>query len=94
MKLCPGSEVYDTEDSAAGHMMLPCSQFQDASQRQRKDEAQVFMVGDYFAPTESRAALQGLPKTKTEKSDSSTFQSFDQMASETLDLLAEADALL
>ena len=94
LKLSPGSEVYDTEDSQTGHMMLPCSQFQDASRRQRKDEAQVFMVGDYVSPMESRAALKGLPETKAEKSDSRAFQSFDQKLSETLDLLDEAESLL
>ena len=31
LELSPGSEIYDTEDSATGHMMLPCSQFSSAS---------------------------------------------------------------
>ena len=87
--LSPGSEVYDTEDSQAGHMMLPCSQFRDASRRQHKDEAQVFMVGDYFSPKEASAALQRLPAPKAEKNDSKTFQSSDKQLSETLDRLEE-----
>ena len=67
LKLSPGSEVYDTEDSQAGHMMFPCSQFQNVSRQHRKEEAVVFLVGDYFN-TESRAALQRLPVS--EKKDS------------------------
>ena len=62
LKLSPGSEVYDTEDSAAGHMM-PCSQFRDVSRQQRKEEVVIFLVGDYFK-SESRAALQRLPDSE------------------------------
>ena len=101
MKLSPGSEVYDTEDSQAGHMMLPCSQFRDASRQQNKAEAQVFMVGEYFAPKEAEAsvALQRLPASRAEKTHSRTFQSSDKQFSETLDRLEkefweEADTLL
>ena len=65
LRLSPGSEVYDTVDSKAGHMMLPCSQFGDASRQQNNQESQTFLVGDYFAPQdpseESRAALQRPP---------------------------------
>ena len=61
LRLSPGSEIYDTEDSKAGHMMLPCSQFGDTSRQQNNQESQTFLVGDYFAPQESRAALQRLP---------------------------------
>ena len=60
-RLSPGSEIYDTEDSKAGHMMLPCSQFNDASRQQNSREVQTFLVGDHFAPKESSAALQRLP---------------------------------
>ena len=65
LKLSPGSEVYETEDSKAGHMMLPCSQFANASRQQNRD-AQTFLVGDYFAPKESSAALQRLPDSAEE----------------------------
>ena len=101
LKLSPGSEVYDTEGSQAGHMMLPCSQFRDASRQQNTALSQVFMVGDYFSPKEAEAsaALQRLPASKAKKTDSKTFQSSDKQLSEALDRLEEefweeADALL
>ena len=77
-KLSPGSEAYDTEDSQAGHMMLPCSQFRDASRQHRKGDVQIFHVGSYFSPLESSAARQRLPDPKAEKkehhtSDANTF---------------------
>ena len=78
LKLSPGSEVYNTEDSAAGHMMLPCSQFRNASRRQHKEESQVFLVGDYFAPDKSRAALQRLPDSKADP-DSFLQNAFDEL---------------
>ena len=66
LKLSPGSEIYDTEDSQAGHMMLPCSQFSDTSRRQHNQEEQTFLVGDHFASqkaslNETSVALQRLP---------------------------------
>ena len=66
LKLSPGSEIYETEDSAAGHMMLPCSQFNDANRQQNNQEVQTFLVGDYFAPnqdspTEIDATIQSQP---------------------------------
>ena len=101
LKLSPGSEVYDTEDNQAGHVMLPCSQFRDASRQQNKAESQVFMVGDYFSPKEAEAsaALQRLSASKAKKTDSKSFQSSDKQFSETLDRLEkefweEADTLL
>ena len=94
MKLSPGSEVYDTEDSQAGHMMLPCSQSRDASRQQRKEGVQVIHVGKYFSPMEFSAALQRQPDTKAEENEKKTFQSFDQKLGETLDLLHEAASLL
>ena len=86
LKLSPGSEVYHTEDSQAGHMMLPCSQFRDASRKQNKEEAQIFLVGDYFAPDKSRAALQRLPDLKADS------DSFLQNALNELDATAGKDA--
>ena len=88
LKLSPGSEVYDPEDSAAGHMMRPCSQFRDASRRQNKEEAQVFLVGDYFAPEKSSAALQRLPDLKADS------ESFLRNALDELDAIAGSDASL
>ena len=61
LKLSPGSEVFDTEDSKAGHMMLPCSHFKGANRQQNRQEAQTFLVGDYFSPQETRAVRQCLP---------------------------------
>ena len=42
LKLSPGSQIYDTVDSKAGHMMLPCSKFSDASRQQNNQEVQTF----------------------------------------------------
>ena len=89
LKRSTGSEVYDTEDSQAGHMMLPCSQFREASRRQRKDEAQVFLFGDYFPPGKSSAALQRLPDTKAENNRKTTSALLD----DALGFLKKADAL-
>ena len=89
LKLSPGSEVYDTEDSQAGHMMLPCSQFREASRRQRKDEAQVFLVGDYFSPGKSSAVLRRLPDTKAEGNRKTT----SALLNDALGFLKKADAL-
>ena len=73
------SEAYDAEDSAAGHMMLPCSQFRKVSAQYRKEDVQIFLVGDYFEPQEHRAALQRLPrhpeaeKEEQKEADAKTF---------------------
>ena len=72
LKLSPGSEAYNTEDRQAGHMMLPCSQSRDASRQQRKEDAQVFLVGDYFSPMESSAAVQRQPDPKAERKEKNT----------------------
>ena len=61
LKLSPGSEVYDTEDSQAGHMMLPCSQFRDIKRQQRKEDVQIFVNGEYFASKVSPAARKCSP---------------------------------
>ena len=78
LKLSPGSEVFDTEDSKAGHMMLPCSQFKGVNRKQNREEAQIFLVGDYFAPTESSAALQRLPDSRA-NSDLFMRDAFDEL---------------
>ena len=47
LRLSPGSEAHDLEESLVGHLMLPCSRF--AGQRpQRSSETQAFTVGTYF----------------------------------------------
>ena len=89
LKLSPGSEVFETEDSKAGHMMLPCSQFKDANRQQNREDAQTFLVGDYFAPTEPRAALQCLPGSRA---DTNT-ELFLRDALDELDALAGSDSL-
>ena len=89
LKLSPGSEVFDTEDSKAGHMMLPCSQFKGVNRKQNREEAQIFLVGDYFAPTESSAALQRLPDTKADKNRKTT----SALLNDALGFLKKADAL-
>ena len=53
-------------------MMLPCSQFRDASWQQRKEDVQVFLVGDYFSPMEFSAALQRQPDPKAERKENNT----------------------
>ena len=80
--------MYDTGDSQAGHMMLPCSQFRNASPRQHKEEAQVFLVGAYFAPEKSSAALQRLPDLKADSG------SFLRNALDELDAIAGKDVSL
>ena len=67
-------------------MMLPRLQFRDASRRQRKEETQVFLVGDYFAPGKSSAALQRLPDLKADSA------SFLRNALDELDAIAGSDA--
>jgi len=49
IRLSPGSEVHELEESPAGHLMLPCSRF-GPQQSQHTSEAQTFLVGDYYAP--------------------------------------------
>ena len=49
IRLSPGSEVHALEESPAGHLMLPCSHF-GPQQVQHTSEAQIFVVGDYYAP--------------------------------------------
>ena len=46
IRLSPGSEVYDLEDSEAGHQMLPCRQFKQG--RKPNQESQTFLIGTYF----------------------------------------------
>ena len=69
-------------------MMLPFSQFRDASRRQNKEEAQVFLVGDYISPDKSRAALQRLPDLKADS------ESILRNALDELDAIAGKDASL
>ena len=45
--LSPGSEVHDIEESAAGHLMLPCSRF-GRQHQQHTEDSQVFTVGEFF----------------------------------------------
>ena len=93
IKLSPGSEIYDLEDSAAGHQMLPCSQFHKG--RRPTQESQTFLVGDFFGkkpdPKGGDASYTSGPGSKRWES---TLKSFDQKANETLDFLDEADSLL
>ena len=64
IKLSPGSEAYDLEESEMGHLMLPCSQFQ-AGKQSMNTEPIVFAVGaDYETanagtPTGSPQGLAG-----------------------------------
>ena len=48
------------------------------ARRQHKEESQVFLVGDYFAPDKSRAALQRLPDLKADP-DSFLQNAFDEL---------------
>ena len=46
LKLSPGSVKHDLVESSAGHLMLPCSEFNVP--RKRSEEITAFIVGDYF----------------------------------------------
>ena len=47
LRLSPGSEMHELEESPVGHLMLPCSRF--AGQRPgRSSESQSFVVGSFF----------------------------------------------
>ena len=50
-------------------MMLPCSQFADASRQQDNRDVQTFLVGDYFSPKGTSAALQRLPGSEATTAD-------------------------
>ena len=93
IKLSPGSEVYDLEDSEAGHQMLPCSQFHKG--RKPTKDSQTFLVGDYFeADKQDRSGDVSFTSGPGSQKWNSVLKSFDQKASETLDFLDEADAML
>ena len=47
LKLSPGSEKLDLQDSPMGHMMLPCSEFR--RQDVKTKESVSFVVGEYYA---------------------------------------------
>ena len=54
LRLSPGSEKYDCVDSSMGHMMLPCSNFNNQSHQSK--ESMHSLVGEYF--TSDKAATQ------------------------------------
>ena len=92
MKLSPGSEIYNLEDSGAGHQMLPCSQFHQG--RKPTQESQTFLVGDFFEKKPDHSGYASHTCGPGSKRWESALKSFDQKASETLDFLDEADSLL
>ena len=67
--LSPGSEVHDLEESAAGHLMLPCSRVGRQHQLHTED-SQVFTVGEFFlarpesSPQEVSLSPQGLNRQR------------------------------
>ena len=92
IKLSPGSEIYDLEDSEAGHQMLPCSQFHKG--RKPTKDGRTFLVGDYFEADKQDYGVDVSPTSGPGSQRwNSALKSFDQKASETLDFLDEADAL-
>ena len=46
LKLSPGSVKHDLVESSAGHLMLPCSEFNVPMKRY--EEVTAFIVGDHF----------------------------------------------
>ena len=48
LRLSPGSEKHDLQESGMGHLMLPCSTFGPHNGR-TFDETMNFVVGDFFA---------------------------------------------
>ena len=88
IKLSPGSEIYDLEDSQAGHQMLPCSQFRRGSRPTK--ESQTFLVGTYFA-ADKQEPNGGEPSLTGGSCGQEMSDMIDQC---TLTLLEEADALL
>ena len=52
LRLSPGSEKYDLDESSMGHLMLPCSEYDTP---QQSTEVRNFVVGEYFAATTSVA---------------------------------------
>ena len=51
IRLSPGSERYAVERSAMGHLMLPCSRWNEGYQQ--TTESQSFVVGSHFAAKSS-----------------------------------------
>ena len=51
IRLSPGSERYALEKSPMGHLMLPCSRWDTATQQ--TTESQSFVVGSHFAANTS-----------------------------------------
>ena len=58
--LSPGSEVHDLEESAAGHLMLPCSRF-GRQHQQHTEDSQVFTVGEFFIAKPESGPQEGSP---------------------------------
>ena len=54
IRLSPGSEVYDLEDSEAGHQMLPCSQFKQG--RKLTPDSQTLLIGTYIAKDQASSS--------------------------------------
>ena len=46
IRLSPGSQMFQLEESPMGHLMLPCSKF--GQRNAQTQDAQTFLVGDYF----------------------------------------------
>ena len=54
IRLSPGSEMLPLEESPMGHLMLPCSRFEQSNKRRQQGPPQPavsFVVGDYYAAT-------------------------------------------
>ena len=56
IKVSPGSETYELVESHAGHLMLPCSDFQDNS-KATTETTQVMTVSDASPATANRVAV-------------------------------------
>ena len=73
--------------------LLRCSQFHKG--RKPTKDSQTFLVGDYFeADKKDHSGDVSLTSGPGSQRWNSALKSFDQKASETLDFLDEADAML
>ena len=61
LRLSLGSEMHELEELSMGHLMLPCSRFDEHCHQ--TDESMSFLVGNYFEATTRASSPQGLAST-------------------------------
>ena len=84
------SEVHDLEESAAGHLMLPCSRF-GRQHQQHTEDSQVFTVGEFFIAKSEPVPQEVSPSySGTVRIDETSVDATVADALRSLDMLAEA----